>query len=79
MTLIIAAVAFNELMGRAFDHAKKTIVQWVTERQVRKMQEQLQKQMQKSLQNGDVKPTSNRKRALVWNIEEFETMRARWD
>jgi len=47
VTVILAAIACKELLGKAIQKGKEKFVQWATERQLRKWQKELQEQMQK--------------------------------
>lgn len=77
MTVILAAIACKELLGKAIEKAKEKVVQWATERQIRKWQKKMQEQMEKAAST-KVENESNEevddhhaivRRARTWNRE----------
>jgi hypothetical protein len=68
--VVLAAIAFKALLDRLFNHVKKTAVQYITQKQVKKMQDDMQNQMKQG------QSTSRRKRE--WNIDDRDIIGDFW-
>jgi hypothetical protein len=68
--VVLAAIAFKALLDRLFNHIKKTAVQYITQKQVKKMQDDIQKQME------EAQGKSRRKRE--WNIDDSHRIGGYW-